>query len=133
MSTQKFYSGVRRSELGVSGERSVVESKIERKCYIFGGVEHLKWECLREVKPRSVVDKPQVVENPTRVVKYYSCQGGKDHILKGYPVEPNIYCRLNSGESGLRQKGTMAGVLVSCIYLDTEYNQMLVRAAHSQG
>ena len=31
-STQKHDSGVRRSELSVSGERRVVEGKIERKC-----------------------------------------------------------------------------------------------------
>ena len=45
MSTQKHDSGVRRSELGVSGKRRVVEGKIERKCYRCGGVGHLEWEC----------------------------------------------------------------------------------------
>ena len=56
MSTQKPESGVRRSELGVSGERRFVEGKIERKCYMCGGVGHFKWDCPREVKPRSVGD-----------------------------------------------------------------------------
>ena len=69
ISTQKHDSGVRRSELGVSGERRVVEGKVERKCYRCGGVGHFKWECPREVKPRFAGDKPQGVENPTRVVR----------------------------------------------------------------
>ena len=57
----------------MSGERRVVEGKVERKCYRCGGVGHFKWEYPREVKPRFVRDKPQGVENPTRVVRCYSC------------------------------------------------------------
>ena len=73
MFTQKHDSGVRISELGVSGERRVVEGKVERKCYRCGGAGHFKWGCPREVKSRFVGDKPQGVENPTMVVRCYSC------------------------------------------------------------
>ena len=100
--------------------------KVERKCYRCGEVGHFKWECPREVKPRFVGDKPQGVENPTMVVRCYSC-GEKGHILTRCPAKPNLYCRLDSVESGLRRKGTVAGVLVSCIYLDTGCIQILVK------
>ena len=95
-----------------------MESKVERKCYRCGEVGHFKWEGPREVKPRCVGDKPQGVDNPIRVVRCYSC-GEKGYILTRHPSKPNLYCRLGSVENGLRQKGTVAGMPVSCIYLDT--------------
>ena len=44
-----------------------------------------------------------------------------------FQAKPNLYSRLDSVESGLRWKGTVAGVPVSCIYLDTGCSQMFVR------
>ena len=126
MSTQKHDSGVRRSELGLPGERIVVEGKFGRKCYECGGVGHFKWECPREVKPRFVGEKPQEVENPTRVVRCYS-HGENGYILTRCQAQPNLYCRLDSVESGLRCKGRVADVQVSCIYFDTGCSQTLVR------
>ena len=38
MPSQKHDGGVRRSVLGISGERGVMESKVERKCYECAGV-----------------------------------------------------------------------------------------------
>ena len=95
MSTQKHDNGVSRYELGVSGERRVVEGKVERKYYRYGDIGHFKWDCPREVKPRFVGEKPQRVENPTWVLRCYSC-GGKGHISTRYPAKPDLYCRLDS-------------------------------------
>ena len=89
MSTQKHDSGVRRSLSGVTGERRVVEGNVERKCYRCGEVRQYKWDCPREVNPRFVKDKPQGIENLTRVVRCYSCWE-KDHVSTKDQAKPNL-------------------------------------------